>query len=177
MLKIMRWDDYPGDEIAERAAGKPYLQFPDTKFDVRIDWRTLGDDPWFQRILREVDDAEVADKGIVRMLKSGRPHTFEQVSTGVKVLWLMYHYPDEFLYPSQWLGENCYQQAVDIGAEKDIIVFDDSDMLCREYRDYALDNCHGQFQDFMRGTIYTLVPGGEAAWEFALMKGVNVAGV
>lgn len=171
MLKILRWDDYPSDDLAVAAIGKPYCEYPDSNFDIRADFETIGDDPWFRRCLLEIDNATVACPGQALDLSNNRLHSFDKVSTGVKTLWLMYHLPDLYTYPSQWLGENCYQQLLDIGAEKDIIVFDDSDMLCRRYKDYRFDNCHGQFQDFLRGTIYDLIPGGRVAWKFSCLPG------
>lgn len=169
MLKIMRWEDYPSDVLAVSVTGKKYLEVPRAAFAGLSNDKMLSTDPWFKRILKEVDRADLVGCAALDPY-TGNSHSFDRVSTGVKTLWLMYHYPDRFLYASQWLGENCYQAALDAGAEKDIVVFDDSKMLCRMEGAYYLDNCRGQFQDFKRGTIYTLIPGGRVAWDFYLLE-------
>lgn len=171
MLKILRWRDCPGDDLAVAAIGKPYCQYPDANFNLRADFDTLHEDSRFCKWLREIDNATIACPGQALDLFNNRLHSFEKVSTGVKTLWLLYNLPDLYTYPTQWLGENCYQQLLDIGAEKDIVVFDDSNMLKRRYRNFRLDNCHGQFQDFLRGKVYTLVPGGHVARSFARLPG------
>lgn len=170
MLSIMRWCDYPGDDIAAKAAGRPYLDFPDSWFSMLSRDHNLNQDPWFEKFVREVDECDIPMPNVIRMLDTGETHSFDRVSTGVKALWLMYYYPDRWLYPSQWLGENCYQSMLDIGAEKDLIVLNDSKMLISEIDGYCMDKCRGQFRDFKRGTIYTIIPGGEVCWNFDIME-------
>lgn len=167
MLYIMRHEDYPGDDIAAKAAGKPYLTFPDTWFNVKSRGFNLSADPWFNRILEEVDVCDIPFPDVARDLVTGKTHSFDKVSTGVRTLWLMYHFPNDWLYPSQWLGENCYQAMFDASKDKDIVVFNDSNMLMRRCEGYCMDSCSGTFKDFKRGICYTAVPGGTVCKDFA----------
>lgn len=166
MLKILRWEDYPGDDIAAAAVGKPYLNFPDDHFAEISRGRDLFNDEWFKRVLLEVDIADVPMVGVIRDLRTNTGHSIDKVSTGVKVMWMLKYFPNDYTYPSQWLGENCFQLLLDLSVEQDIVIFDDSGMLYRGGAKYCMNNCHGQFQDFKRGTIYTITPGEHTAWQF-----------
>lgn len=91
-----------------------------------FDLNTDGD---FIKYLREIDQCDIPMPNVVRDLITGQTHSFDKVSTGVGVLWLMSRFPKRFLYPTQWLGQNCYQAMFDLGNLYDIYVFEDSDIF------------------------------------------------
>ncbi len=62
---------------------------------------------------------------------------------------------ERYIYPTQWLGENCYQAMFDIGRETDIWVYEDSQMFANE----EADECTGQFLDVRTGSVVTVGDG------------------
>lgn len=61
----------------------------------------------------------------------------------------MARFPDRFLYPTQWLGENCYQAMFDLGETRDIFIYEDSDIFDEE----EMQECTGSFEDMHTGKI------------------------
>lgn len=139
-------------EQAEKLTGLKYLNFPDDWFSTLSAKYDLNKDGAFVKYLREVDECDIPMPNVVRDLVTGTTHSFDKVSTGVKTLWLINHFPGKFLYPSCFLGQNCYQQLFDVGKDKDIFIYDDSDMLVNE----EADMCTGKFKDYLRGNIIEL---------------------
>ncbi len=156
MLNIIFQDDMTEKE-AERLSGRKWLQFPDDQFHYLSNEDTLSDDLWFIKALKDIDRCDIPMKCVARDLITGRTHSFDRISTGVKMVWLMRYHADKFLFPSQYLGENCYQCVLDASTcRNDIFLYDDSDMLYRESQGYCLDACTGLFNDYVKNKIVEL---------------------
>lgn len=139
-------------EDLEQKLGLRYIEFPDAVFDTLKRKHNLNTDPYFIKFLKEIDNCDIPMPNVARDLYTMDTHSFDKVSTGVRVLWLMARYPDKYLYPTQWLGENCYQSMFDLGKEFDISVYEDSDMFSQA----LIDECTGQFRDMHTGQIVTI---------------------
>jgi hypothetical protein len=65
----------------------------------------------------------------------------------------MKYYPNKFLYPSQWLGQNCYKALFELGEENEIMLYEDSGMMDQT----EIDECVGlKFRDYHNGNIVEL---------------------
>jgi len=136
-------------EEVEKAAGVKYINFPDDVFELLRREFDLNNDEYFLKYLREIDLCDVPLPNVARDLLTGQTHSFDKVSTGVRVLWLMARFPDRFLYPTQWLGENCYQAMFDLGEMRDIFIYEDSDIFDEE----EMEECTGSFEDMHTGKV------------------------
>jgi hypothetical protein len=116
------------DEEAVELYGKPYLEFPDILFSRIAKEDVLSHDEYFKRIVRDVDESELIADSVLKDIRSGKTHTLWTVSTGVKCLWLINHGID-YLMPTQWFGQNCYKEIQQLSLEKDIVLYEDSDMF------------------------------------------------
>jgi len=139
-------------EEAERLTGLKYIEFPDIIFERTVRNYDLNNDQAFERYLREIDNCDIPMPNVARDLITGNTHSFDKISTGVRMLWLMTRLPDRYLYPTQWLGENCYQSMFDIGRDTDVWVYEDSQMFANE----EADACTGQFLDVKAGNVVTI---------------------
>jgi hypothetical protein len=141
------------EEEAEKATGLKYLELPDEWFYKLSSSHDLNNDEYLKNILKEVDNCDVPMPNVIRDIITGETHSFDRISTGVKVLWLMRYYPNKFLYPSQWLGENCYRAFFELNDICDIVLYEDSDMLFN----VEADECVGmKFRDWHTGNIVEL---------------------
>lgn len=168
MLYIMRYDDYPDIEEAIKIVGKPRLTWADGVFNEYALTHDLNKDPWFAYVLKEIDRCDIPMPNVARDIQTGRTHSFDKVSTGVRVAWLMRYYPDKWLFPSAYLGENCYQAMLNAGSYEDIIVYNNSNMLCSEIQGYCMDNCSGTFCDYKTHKQYIIIPGGTVCWDYSM---------
>lgn len=168
MLYIMRYDDYPDMREAARIVGKPLLLWPDSYFCDDLRKLDVSYDPWFIKFLRDVDRCDIPLPNVARDLLTGMTHSFDKISTGVRTLWLMRYHASEWLFPSEYLGENCYQSMLDLSTEVDVIVYNSSNMLCSEIEGYSMDNCTGTFCDYKTRKQYTIVPGGDVCWNYSM---------
>jgi hypothetical protein len=144
MLKFM-FSNKIDEKEAENLCNRKYIEFPDTEFMRLSRKHDLNNDQYFIKFLHDIDGCDIPMKNVARDLITGNTHSFDKVSTGVRVLWLMAVYPDKFLYPTQWLGENCYQAMFDLGKERDIYIYEDSDMFSQKLADKIegeLYDCH-----------------------------------
>jgi hypothetical protein len=156
-------------EEAEEATGLKYLDFPDEWFNRIARNHDLNKDEYFKQVLSEIDDSDIPMPNVVRFRKNMSTHPFDKVSTGVRMLWLMNYYPNRFLYPSQWLGPNCYRSLFELGKSKDIIIYDDSEMLVNE----EADDCTGlRFKDFHTGDIVEL--GEDKGYDYFMQREYGV---
>lgn len=136
-------------EEAEAVTGVKYIEFPDDVFEMLRRGYDLNSDDLFLKYLKEIDMCDVPMPNVARDLLTGQTHSFDKVSTGVRVLWLMARFPTQFLYPTQWLGQNCYQAMFDLGDVCDIYVYEDSDIFDEE----VMEECTGSFMDMNNGKI------------------------
>jgi hypothetical protein len=141
------------EKEAEEATGLKYLEYPDDWFIELSNSVDLNSDEYFKKMLLEIDGCDVPMPNVVRHIRSGKTYAFRDVSTGVRMLWLMKYYPKKFLYPSQWLGQNCYKPLLELGEENDIILYEDSGMMDQT----EIDECVGlKFRDWHNGNIVEL---------------------
>jgi len=56
----------------------------------------LNDDVEFAKYLKEIDQCDIPMPNVVRDLLTGNTHSFDKVSTGVRMLWLMVRFSDSF---------------------------------------------------------------------------------
>ena len=143
MLYVLHQNAYTEEEAA-KLTGLKLVDYKKAIFLRRTEDVDLNDDDFFKKCVREVDIADIPCRNVVRDLLTGDTHSFDRVSGGVMALWLMYYYNDRYLMPTCYFGENCYQTLLDASKEKDIYVFDDSDMLSR----YEFSECEGVFTDY-----------------------------
>jgi hypothetical protein len=141
------------EEEAEKATGLKYLELPDEWFIELSSGKDLNNDEYFKKVLLEIDECDVPMPNVARLVLNGDTHSFDKVSTGVRMLWLMKYYPNKFLYPSQWLGQNCYKALFELGEENEIMLYEDSGMMDQT----EIDECVGlKFRDYHNGNIVEL---------------------
>lgn len=127
MLQIL-WAK--SDEEAEQISGKKYLWDPDAWFYKYTFGKDLSTDTLFLKFIKEIDRADMPFPNVVRNIPTGGTHDIYHVSTGAKVLWItMSDHINDWLMPSQWFGENCFRFLVEYAKDKDILIYDDSDMF------------------------------------------------
>ncbi len=165
MLNILFQDDMTEEE-SEKLVNRKWLEFPDKWFDTLTRSVNLNNDDWFKLVLLDIDKSDIPIDNVARDIYTGRTHPFSNVSSGVKMLWLMYYHADKFLFPSQYLGENCYQYALYAGENSDVFVYDDSDMLRSEERGVSLDSCIGVFKDYVKGNVVSVNGDGDSLIAF-----------
>lgn len=146
-MVYMIFDKCMTEEEAAQKVNRKYIEYPDGEFEVLARDHDLNTDEIFIRALKEIDRCDIPMRNVARDLLTGDTHSFDKVSTGVRVIWLMARYPDKFLFPTQWLGENCYQMMFDIGKEFDFYVYEDSDMFSQD----GVEDCTGYFTDLVTG--------------------------
>ncbi len=156
MLHIIYMDDYPEDEDAERVSGKTMMLDSDAAFFLLTQGYDLNRDDFFIKIVDYIDQCDLIADGVLYRRPSKTTHSVERVSGGVKTVWLMYHHYQEYIFPSSFLGENCYQPAFWAAEDRDIWVYDDSSMMFAEDDGYCMQNCHGKFYDFHKKKIIDL---------------------
>lgn len=149
MLYILSYKNVEEDE-ASRLFGKPVLEDPDSIFNFSVERKgdCVSANPYFQKILKDVDNSDVPMPNVIRHLPTGLTHDIFKVSTGVKTLWLAATGAN-YMFLSQWFGENCYQELFDISKNIDIYMYEDSYMFRYDY----IENLKGTFTDFKSGTI------------------------
>ena len=150
------------EEEASALIGRKLIKFVDAEYRVRINQNALNNDAFFIRCCKEIDICDIPMPNVLRDIRSGETHSFYRVSGGIMSMWLMYHYTDSFLFQSAYFGENCYQILLDIGKEKDVYVYDNADMLCKE----EFDACTGCFTDYHTGTVVEV--GDDRAFDYAI---------
>lgn len=134
MVNIIFQEDKTEDE-ASKLCGREWLKFPDIWFKKLSYNCDLNKDPFFRECLLEVDRCDIPMDNVIRDIITGKTHSVDKISTGVKMLWLMKNYSDKFLFPSQYLGENCYALAYKIGNDVELYIYDDSDMFVHDEAD------------------------------------------
>lgn len=143
------------EEAAAKVFGKPILDDPDLVFwnkvmNSRLE-TAITNDSEFQRILKEIDNADVPMPNVIRDIPTGITHDIFKTSTGVQTLWLTANAPD-YTFLSEWYGPNCYQELFNISKEKDILLFENSDMFY--FAD--LENLKGVFTEFTTKKVFQL---------------------
>lgn len=104
MLKIIL-----GAENLEKyvdMSDKRYVRFASTWFN-NVKEQSWFSDPFVQRIIREIDEAEVVCGSAVRSLTTHRGYSADHLSGGAKYLIMLYEYMDK---PHRFLvtmGDNC----------------------------------------------------------------------
>lgn len=136
-------------EDAAKLLDKKIIRNPDIEFEFKSRKHDLNKDEFFKRCLLEVDECDIPMDNVARDLLTGRTHSFDRISTGVKTLWLLKNYGDDCLLESCKLGPNCYKLAVEISKDKDIYLYDNSDMMVNE----EADECVGEFKDYITGDV------------------------
>ena len=152
------------EEKAEEITGKKYLWYPNDRFMILSKKHDLYNDEKFKQFLLEIDKSDIPMPGVVRYIPDDSTHPISEVSTGVMMMWLMYYYPDNALYPSQYFGPNCYQTVFDIGKEKDVYVYDDADIYVQK----VWKTLVGQFRDPLTGRI---LDAGREGHDYSMTEG------
>lgn len=137
------------EEKASELTGKKVIDNPAAWFNWYSRDYNLNQDDFFIKALREIDNCDIPMPNVVRDIMTGDTHSFDRVSNGIKSLWLMYHKPQEFLYLASFFGENCYRLLFEMSKDRDIIVYDDVEML----REDILDNQEIIFMDYLKNTL------------------------
>lgn len=145
-------------EEAEKLSGLKYMEYPDSMFRFLTRNINLNSDENFRKYLLEIDNADIPMDNVVRDICTGMTHSFDYISTSVKMMWLMEHYSGKALFPSCYFGQNCYQIVFDIGKEHDIHIYDDSAMFACE-ESFGLV---GEFTDAIRETVVKMSGDAEA---------------
>lgn len=137
------------EEEAEQMTGRKWLAQPDRWFLRLSDEVDLNTDETFIKYLYEIDKCDIPMRNVARDLLTGDTHSFDKISTGVRMLWFMRYHPEKFLFPSQFLGENCYQGAIDLSIDRDIYIYEDSNMFDTD----EIEKCKGTFTDYHTGEV------------------------
>lgn len=173
MLYILFSDDYTKEEAAA-ATGRKYAKFVDAHWSYQTDYRDLNNDPVLKRLLKNVDQCDLPYPNVVLDIRSNTTHSFDRISSGVKTLWLMQYCADTYLFSSAHLGENCFQDLLDISKTVDVYVYENSDMLYRKVGDHFFDECTGEFTDYKTGIVTHVVPGKLNALDYGCFRGEEV---
>jgi hypothetical protein len=156
-------------EAAEKLTGVKFIEFPDYVFNILTMGYDLNQDDYFKKLLLEIDGCDVPLPNVVRDIKTNRTSSFDKVSTGVRVLWLIKNHPSEYLYPTQWLGENCYQELFNLGKEVDVYIYEDSRMFLQD----GAELCTGEFVDVLTGSTVTV--DNDNGYEYYMKMDYNVS--
>lgn len=62
----------------------------------------LNKDKDFERYLKEIDKCDIPLPNVARDLLTGKTHSFDKISTGARMLWLMQDFADEYLFLSHF---------------------------------------------------------------------------
>ncbi len=162
MLNILFEYDMTEEE-AERVSDKKKLEFPDEYFVDYIYKGVLNSDKYFEQLVKDIDNCYIPEPGVIKDIATGLAHPISEVSTGVKMLWLMKNEPDKWLYLSHYLGENCYQHMLDLSKDRDIWLYECSRMMTTRMDGYSLDGCIGKFNDYVKSNIVEVV-GDASSW-------------
>ena len=156
MLYILFMEEYPTDADAEKASRRKMIYNCDDAFFLATQKHDLNKDDFYIKIVDFIDQCDLLAPGVLYRRASKTTHSIERVSGGVKTVWLMAHYSERYIFPSSFLGENCYQPALWAAENHDVWVHDDSSMLFAKDDDYCMQNCHGKFYDFYKKQIVDL---------------------
>lgn len=163
MLKVLFGVEEEEEVI--RITKKKIGDFPDDEFYWKSREYDLNTDETFINLLRKIDRCDVPMPNVARDLVTGRTHSFDKVSTGVYAVWLASKDKDaEYIYESQWLGENCYQPLIDLSKTMDIYIWDNSDMLY-----HAEPSLTGEIEDLKTGRVISV--DNEGAIEYLVEMG------
>lgn len=116
-------------EEAVNITGRKWANIPDNNFEFDSRKHDLNNDEFLRKCLLEVGNKTIPMPNVIRDEVTGITHSFDKMSTGVKVLWLLYHYPEKYLIETCFIGPNCYEILMDLSETKDIILYDNSNML------------------------------------------------
>lgn len=125
----------------------------------------MNNDEFYIRSVGEIDKCDIPMRNVLRDLITGETHSFDKVSGGVKSLWLMYYYNEEYIFPTRYFGQNCYNLVVDISKDRDIYLYDDANMMDED----ESGECIGVFTDFHTGEIVSFE--NDRAFEYVTKKG------
>lgn len=164
MLYVLPQKVYTEEEAAN-ITGLKLIKYKKSLFEMLSREHDLNTDEFFKKCCLEIDNSDIPVRNVLRDIPTGETHSFDRASGGVMALWLMYHYSDTYMMPTCYFGENCYQIVLDISKEKDIYVYDDSDMLCSSY----LSECVGILTDFKTKKVVTCE--NDEAFDLALDEG------
>ena len=156
------------EDEASAAVGRKMIKYVDSEFRVRANQNKLNYDMFFIKCCREIDQCDIPVANVLRDLRSGETHSFDRVSGGVMSMWLMYHYSEEFLFPTAYFGENCYQILLDMSTYKDVYVYDNAGMVTKE----EAEKCIGKFTDFHTGIVVNF--GDNKAFDYAIDIGYQI---
>lgn len=161
MLRVVFQSDKTEAEAAALVQ-RPWLKFPDIAFKRLTREYDINKDDDFKRFLFEVDRCDLPMPNVVRDIPTGSTHSIDRVSTGVKMLWLMARHAEDYLFPSQYLGENCYLSMFELSKTRDIYLYEDSDMFVSKEADVVGYVIHDEVSDkdielgCERGIDYTI---------------------
>ena len=148
MLHVLFETAY-SEEEAVLISNRVMIENTKSEFLTRSRYHDLNTDPFFIKCCAEIDKCDIPMPNVLRDVLTGNTHSFDKISGGVMSLWLMFHYSDKYLFPSCYFGENCYQLLFDICKEKDIYIYENSQMMCRP----EIRECIGTFTDSKTGKI------------------------
>ena len=134
---------------ASKMTGKKFMENSGAWFNWYSRNYNLNEDDFFIRALREIDNCDVPMPNVARDILTGDTYSFDKISGGVKSLWLIYHKSEEFVYPASFFGENCYKLLLEISKDRDIIIYDDVEML----REEVLEGQEIVFTDYVKNTL------------------------
>lgn len=133
------------EEEISQLASKPVLEDVDMAFNMFSRDCNLNEDKLFVKALREIDGCDIPMPNVARDLLTGQTHSFDRVSTGLRSIWMMYHYPEKYIYLASRFGENCCDLLFQISQGRNIIVYDDVEFLSYD----LLDDKEIEFTDFL----------------------------
>lgn len=151
MLYVL-FEKYYTEEEAAKLTNRNMLVGTESAFNVKRDGVDLNKDEFFKRCCKEVDLCDIPFRNVLLDTLNGETHSFDKVSGGVRALWLMRHFHEEFILPSCFMGPNCYALMVESSADRDIYIYDDSEM----FLELVADELKGQFVDYHSKEVVTL---------------------
>jgi hypothetical protein len=159
----MYFDSVYDEKDVESITGKKIIEFPDDLFEILQRDFNLNKDDDFIKFLRVIDECDIPLPNVARDIETGETHSFDKVSSGVKMLWLIAKFSNKYIFPTCWLGENCYQSMFDLGSIYDFDVYEDSNMFAQEY---CIEECTGKFKDYKTGDVVTI--DNDNGWDYVL---------
>lgn len=136
------------DEAAT-VTGKKLLEYPDALFRYLTRGYDLNKDEIFVKALLDIDKCDIPMDNVARDLLTGRTHSFDKVSTGVMTVWLLSKCSEEYLLETKWLGENCYRSVFELAKDRDIYLYDNSQMFLTD----EVEECNSDWKDYHTGNV------------------------
>ena len=145
MLYIIHYKQMELEEAASLVKRR-IIENPDEVFNMLTTKEELFNSKLIHDMANEIENADIIGNGVLVSRYNGDYYTFKEMAGGVKTIYLLDKYCNEFILESCFFGENCYKFLFEISKTKDIYIYENSNMLLKP----EVNNVNiGTFTDFV----------------------------